>query len=781
MAVTIPRLNSQTKASKTPAVKTAVSADIGYIDTGLDDVATGLLKDLGDAALVAQENEKVGISNATFQEIRRRCQDEYDNAVNSKDYRGYNAKDFMKVMREKYDKIVSDVSQNGFTRRDGVTVPALSKEDFNQRVTPRIDVDFMRRDSEAMNYAKSEMAIAEQNDFEVAIENEILDLAKTSDPIVQATISNTLDGLKKAFYRGRLSDSARAASVAADMNKGLTTYLKNLAATDPARAIHEAKTNDNFSTYGVDTASIIDGAIESMAEMDGLNRAFEINGMETLPQNWTDQAIPEKGATEDETLRLSVFRKTHPYAASTLMTPQQYAKYRMKAANVYTAKKAAIADELRAVHRDRDISIMKELSEANTASDVNKVIEAAAERGDRRSMATIKAVNDTKDALAVYENDVNLVSLYSTPEGEFNEDAANIAFTAWVEQTGAQYGSERELQLDRIKFSTQRAIEFQDAKDRIAQANENAVMSSHAFDAAANEINSSVGPRRVQDVENFEIMTPQDKAAIVDMLMDKARTDNAVATIQRNEGDSFDLTELAKKQWTDLGNKTKIGEDGKVKTSDVEAFNRFNSRFRELYIKAYQSTGGKLNSEQLREIGLDAFNTYAKPVMYNDVKSLSAKINKTTVNAFTPSHVDEVTRRAMIKQTLENGRFRLPEVPLANVDMYATPTYARDNAFRIAAESLAKRRGKEAPNPALQAVRTFTDKDTFEGLKKVATREVPRFSSIADLSDEEEDLLDSVVEVYDELDYNDKETLVDIIATGNNSALLRILKAKGKI
>ena len=127
------------------------------------------------------------------------------------------------------------------------------------------------------------------------------------------------------------------------------------------------------------------------------------------------------------------------------------------------------------MHRDRDISIMKELSEANTASDVNKVIEAVAERGDRRSMATIKAVNDTKDALAVYENDVNLVSLYSTPDGEFNEDAANIAFTAWVEQTGAQYGSERELQLDRIKFSTQRAIEFQDAKDRIAQANETTI------------------------------------------------------------------------------------------------------------------------------------------------------------------------------------------------------------------------------------------------------------------------------------------------------------------
>ena len=47
-------------------------------------------------------------------------------------------------------------------------------------------------------------------------------------------------------------------------------------------------------------------------------------------------------------------------------------------------------------------------------------------------------------------------------------------------------------------------------------------------------------------------------------------------------------------------------------------------------------------------------------------------------------------------------------------------------------------------------------------------------------SDLEQGIWDSLVEIYNESDYNGKETLIDFIVNGDNSSILRILKAKGK-
>ena len=47
-------------------------------------------------------------------------------------------------------------------------------------------------------------------------------------------------------------------------------------------------------------------------------------------------------------------------------------------------------------------------------------------------------------------------------------------------------------------------------------------------------------------------------------------------------------------------------------------------------------------------------------------------------------------------------------------------------------------------------------------------------------SETKRNLWDSLVEIYNESDYNGKETLIDFIVNGDNSSILRILKAKGK-
>ena len=46
-------------------------------------------------------------------------------------------------------------------------------------------------------------------------------------------------------------------------------------------------------------------------------------------------------------------------------------------------------------------------------------------------------------------------------------------------------------------------------------------------------------------------------------------------------------------------------------------------------------------------------------------------------------------------------------------------------------------------------------------------------------SETEQNLWDSLVEIYSESDYNGKESLIDFIVAGDNSSILRILKAKG--
>lgn len=777
MAVTIPRLNSQTKASTTAAKKTAVSADIKYRDFGMDDALVGAMKDLGEAAFQAKENRVTGISNATYNEVVRRATEEYTKAIDSKDYRGYNAEDFMGVMRQKYDQVIADIRKNGFVRRDGVTVPALSDADFAQKLSPRVDAFLIRMDSDAIDYAKSEMAIAEKNDFDAAVETALLSVVNTDDPILQASVSNELDGLHEQFYGGRMSEEARALTVHKLMQKAMGTYAENLVVKDPARALHTFKANPNFAAYGVDLTEPTNKAVSAMAELAGTNDALALNGMEPLNQNWTDQPIKAFGETMEESAILGAARKAHPYAASVLMTPEQYAKYSLKRAETATAKGDAYAKHIMTMKREKDTHTLGELYNARTVTERNKIIETAAEQGDAHTMGTIKAWVDTENEFAVYENDIKFLEMFSNPDGTFNEDAANSSFG--IAYGNMQFPSERAMDLQRLDYNTKLASKFIDVKERVAKINEGAVLSAQAFEKAADAINSPTGPRRLQDVENWDVMVPSDRMTVANMLAQKAATEASVATIERNEGGTFDLTEIAKEQWRELGHKTQMAKDKKLLVADNEAFNRFNARFRELYVKAYNENGGKVNEEQLREITINAYDTYKKPGGYKEVSRLTAKMNRKATNAFSTTPMDEVQRRGLIKETLEAGRFYSPEVINKSVEQ----AFVESNPSRAAAiEKISGSLDKGVQSAYAATLGKKTSADLQKASTKFGQRGRGLFAaSRPDLSDEEEDLLTSLMELYDELDYNDREILVDMVATGNNSAILRVLKAKGKI
>ena len=243
-------------------------------------------------------------------------------------------------------------------------------------------------------------------------------------------------------------------------------------------------------------------------------------------------------------------------------------------------------------------------------------------------------------------------------------------------------------------------------------------------------------------------MNARDSAAALDALITKARTKDAAETIARNEGGTFDVYNLAAEQWVKFDNPSKYGEDGKV--SDPENRQKFVSRFVELYIRKHSSD--KPNAQELEQLSIEAYNTYKKEPMYDEVSKFTLKLRNKAAESYQKLDVATFEEKDRLRDFLETGHESYSSKRLQARSEIVGKT---DNIISALDPNLALAIAEGAPEYYAYYL-------GFE-------------------SDREEELWDSLVEIYNKADYNSKETLVDFIVSGNNSALLRVLKAKGMI
>ncbi len=737
MAVTIPRLNSQTKASTTPAAQTAVQSNIKYRDIGLDESVVGTMKDLGSAAITAKTNKETGMANATVNEFNRRIKKWYSDAVNGKDYKGYDAENIMGDMRKFAYKTIDDLKLNGFVKADGSTVPALSEQVHNEKFLPSVDSVLINMDSSAIEYSAREIAIAEENDFNSNIDRISLTIAGSDDPIVQASASNELKALGKAYWGGRMGDESLGVWVSGIMNKSLSSRADMLAAKAPAKGLNEFNTNKNYAIYNVDLSKARQAAVESMAIIAGTNEALITNGMESAGQDWSDQPLGENSNP--------VLRNRFPYSAAGLMTPQEYTSYSIKKAETWNSKSASITNEVRRSAIEKNTTLLSDLGKIENQDDYNDMVDRIAEQGDIYALNTLSSVKMVQDKMLAYDNQEKLHAKYANPDGSFNEVMATQEAYESIDKfnPGVDQNSEEYTRLVNNYVALQRR-EFENRKDFLAQQSNFAISSADALDKVYSLLYDDSEGKTIETVQDLmpylEGMTPSDAQAASQALITRAQTKKQAADLAKAEGGTFDVYKVASEQWKALGHSFKF-EDGELKEGDAEARERFISRFVELYIRKHSSE--KPNQKELEDLTVEAYNTYVKAPRYDEVSRFTNTVRRMAAESYDRPGVTSFDVRTRIRDYFESG------------------------GASYSAEDLKK---KVADLDLLPSASRYLQDMVTTGL-------------VQDIDFDDEvysDFWDSLVEIYSESEYTDKEKLIDFISRGDNSALLRILKAKGK-
>lgn len=740
MSLTIPRLSSQTKASTTPASQTAVQNDMRYRDMGIDDAAIEAMKGLGEAALTAKTNKDTGMANATINEFHRRMDKWYTEATTGKRYKGYDAENIMGDMRKFAYETIDDLKLNGFVKADGSNVPALSEQVYNEKFLPSVDSMLINMDSNATGYSAREIAIAEENDFDANVDRITMTIVGSDDPIVQANASNELNGLYKAYYGGRMRDEARGVAVHKVMSAALGTRAKNLAASAPSRALHEFNTNENYSLYGVDLSEARKAAVEAMAINAGTNEALTINGLNPLPQDWTDQPLGEKA---DPALR-----NQYPFSAAGLMTPQEYLTYSVKKAETTVSSGANVANEIRKTQAAKANSILADVGKVTTQDEYNELVEREVRETDAYGMHVLNGVAKYRDADLVRRMDEEVVNFLSTPDGEFNESAAlqeaNIAAAA----KGITFASQEEKKAYEDRYVAAQRINFDTRKERLQMASEGAEESSILLNDFYSKLYTSEAPATPQEIPGIDQMTARDARAAIDALIAKAQTKQAADSIARNEGGSFDVYNLAAQQWIKFDNKSKYGTDGELQEGDAEARQRFMARFVELYIRKHSTE--KPNAAELEQLSIEAYNTYKKEPQYDDISKFTYSLRRQAAESYEKPNVTSFEERERLREYLEHG---------------GKSVLTEENIDKVSKHL--KERGGYYPEEAISSLPNLSPSWYAKDMD---------FESEID-----QGMWDSLLEIYDKADYNGKETLIDFIVNGDNSSLLRILKAKGKL
>lgn len=737
MGVVIPQLNSQIRAGRTPAAQTATQSDIPYRDVGLEDTVVDAMKSMGGAVLRAKESRDTGMANATTNEFSRRMNAWYMKATESKDYKGYDAENFMPDMRKYARDTLEDLKLNGFVRQDGSRVAALSEDIFNNKFLPSADSMLVRMDSNAMEYAFRETAIAEQNDYNNNISRLLKTLATAEDPITQDSVSGELSSLSSAFYGGRLSEEALGSTVVKYMNTGLTTRAANIVIQDPAKAMNEFNSNPNYAKYGVSLVKNRQDAVEAMAIIAGTNEAMESLGLQTVPQNWTDQPLPAN----------SELRNAYPYSAAGLMTTDEYLKYSIKKAETAVAKKATISDEVRKQRNSKVTEIYSDFGKAETQEDVNKLVEREAVHTDKYGAHILNGISMITDNANIAQSNSDFVDRYTARNGDFAEPVARQEADILAAARGITFDSVEARRKFEDGYIIGIANEYAARKEAAEIEAAGAENSAKALSDFYEKLNSSSAMTTPQEIAAIG-MNARDSAAALDALITKARTKDAAETIARNEGGTFDVYNLAAEQWVKFDNPSKYGEEGKI--SDPENRQKFVSRFVELYIRKHSNE--KPNAQELEQLSIEAYNTYKKEPMYDELSKFTLKLRNKVAESYQKLDVATFEEKDRLRDFLETGHEPYNSKRLQARSEVVGKT---DNILSALDPNLALAIAEGAPE-------YYAYNLSFE-------------------SEREEELWDSLVEIYNEADYNSKETLVDFIVSGNNSALLRVLKAKGMI
>jgi hypothetical protein len=236
-------------------------------------------------------------------------------------------------------------------------------------------------------------------------------------------------------------------------------------------------------------------------------------------------------------------------------------------------------------------------------------------------------------------------------------------------------------------------------------------------------------------------MTPADANAAADAIIARAQTKKQAMALAKNEGGTFDVYKVASEQWKALGNEYKF-EDGKLTEGDPEAREKFISRFVELYIRKHSAE--KPNAKELEDLTIEAYNTYVKAPRHEDISRFSNTVRRMAAESYgVKSSVTSYDVRNRVREFLETGG-----------------TNTTKDELKKKIQDL-----RVAPKVAAYMM----DQVNSDLLKKVDFED-----------DTYAEYWDSLVEIYNESEYTDKETLIDFISFGDDSALLRILKQKGK-
>lgn len=635
MAITIPLPNRNTQASKTPAAQVNVDTDIKFRDIGTGDAIQSLAP-LAAAAQKATEAKSTGMMNATYNEGVRIIQKTYNDFRNNNANKGYGAANSVKRAREQVQEKFAKLKAEGFELSDGSKVPALNDNEWSQ-VLQKLDTKLIESDGTLLSWEANELAQRATNDFQSSVSIALDTVLHSDDPVVQASASNEIAGLARAYYQGRLGEEGVANYARENMQKTLGTRATNLAATNPKKLLMDLRDNPNYSRFGVQTEEQRKTAIGNMAKIAGLNNALVMNGQQPVAQDWSDQD------------------------ARALMTEMEYALYSVDKAETAQTKAAAIGKDVRNTQNSLNLQLMQDASKVETQGEWNDLVEKTLKSGDSYGTGqTLQAIVSIRDEAELFRNDADYVSHYGDVDGNFNERAAQIEAAAKAEVLGIG----NELQgIDKVKARGEYINEyvaiargnFNIKKERMNQLESGAITSAMQVQKFYETLAGPNAPITPQEVEGITVMTPTDKAVVTEALLKRAELRKTVDNIKRQEGDTFDMSSLAMEAYQAAGKKIKYNKNGWLEEGDPEDFAKFYDRFATLYVKAYSSLNAKPDSALLTNIARNAMETYKEHITSSDFSKDMNNLRLLARRSYDKVEVSQPELRKAIKEYLEAG------------------------------------------------------------------------------------------------------------------------------
>lgn len=634
MAVKIPKANTQTSAGLTPATRINIESNANWRDPGIEAIADAVSEigsTVGTAALRAKENKETGMVNAYTNEAQRRAQNRYLNMTQDLKYKGYGAENFVNDFRNGFYEDLADLEANGFTNADGTPMPALDKELF-ARVRNAMDTKLISYDNQGFMYAADEIAKRETNDYNTAITLESQAVVNTDDPIQQEINIRNMKSLNTAYMKNRMNDEGLEIMTREQAATALKTYVQNVGAKDPYMGLVVMKDNPNITKYDVKLAEERATFIKTASEIAGMNDALIENGQDTVPQSWNDEMI-------------------RPY-----LTEEEYASYGVARGENAMKKSAAIANDVRVAKNTNNISLMADLADIETQEDMNTLIEKAVLSSDNMSsLDTIKIVNDTKQLNLMYNDAVDFSDRYTDVDGNFNETMAKLEAGMLI-ASNPLYRDLSEEQKQKItdKFVEQQRVKYMVADTMVRKQNDMRIDSANLYNEFLASLNTAESPIVPQDIKGFEQMSYQDRQSASRLLQEFMKLRKEADKLKKNEGDSFDLNNIALEAYKAMGEKYSLDKDNGINEGDNYKFTEFNKRFQNLYLKKYNMLQARPSEEELRAIAIEAYNS-----SYKTPESISAFGNALRIEA--ASQYDRVASvsdmRLAIADILDRGFF----------------------------------------------------------------------------------------------------------------------------